>query len=115
MLPLARWRRMRSNEGDTVVIAGDSFALDDAGARAQACQGLDNQREAMGEVVARTAIEAYPLAVLAGNDAKAVMLDFVQPLAAGRQSCGFCRKARRDEPRREGSLRHVGPNKIVQQ
>src|SRR5215813_4608658 len=41
--------------GHAVVIAGDSFAVDDAGARAQACQRLDDQREAASEVVARTA------------------------------------------------------------
>src|SRR5262249_62011217 len=35
----------RSN---AVVIAGDRFAIDDAGARAQACQRLDDQREATG-------------------------------------------------------------------
>ena len=28
--------------GNAVVIAGDSFAIDDAGARAQACQRLDD-------------------------------------------------------------------------
>jgi hypothetical protein len=38
---------------------------------------------------------------------KAVVLDFVQPLAAGRQLIGFCWKARRDEPGREGTLQHV--------
>jgi hypothetical protein len=32
--------------GNTVVIAGDSFAVDDAGPRAQAGQRLDDQREA---------------------------------------------------------------------
>jgi len=32
------------------------------------------------------------------------MLDLVQPLAAGRQFIGFGRKARRDEPGREGTL-----------
>src|SRR5262249_54020959 len=37
---------------NAVVIAGDSFAIDDAGARAQACQRLDDQREATGEIVA---------------------------------------------------------------
>src|SRR5262245_1510639 len=74
--------------GDTVVIAGDSFAVDDAGARAQACQRLDDQREAASEVIARTAVEPHPLAVLAGNDAKAIVLDLVQPLAAGRQLIG---------------------------
>jgi hypothetical protein len=45
-----------------VVIAGDCLAVDDARARAQACQRLDDQR---------------------------VVLDFVQPLAAGRQLIGF--------------------------
>ena len=37
---------------------------------------------AAGEVVARTAVEPHLRAVLARNDAEAVMLDFVQPLAA---------------------------------
>ena len=59
--------------GHAVVIAGDSFAVDDAGARAQACQRLDDQREAAGEVIAGTAIEPHSLAVLAGNDAEAVV------------------------------------------
>ena len=43
-------------------------------------------------------------AFLAGNDAEAVMLDFVQPLAARGQLIGFGREARRDEPGREGTL-----------
>jgi hypothetical protein len=34
------------------------------------------------------------------RDAKAVVLDLVQPLAALGQFCGFDRKARRDEPGR---------------
>jgi hypothetical protein len=84
----------RSN---AVVIAGDSFAIDNAGARAQACQCLDDQREAMGEIVARTAIEPHSLAILAGDDAEAVMLDLVQPSVAGRQRVGFGGEARRDE------------------
>jgi hypothetical protein len=46
--------------GNAVVIAGDGFAIDDAGARAQACQRLDDQREAMEEIVARTGVEAHP-------------------------------------------------------
>src|SRR5262249_50054541 len=75
--------------GDAVVIAGDSLAIDDAGAGAPPGEGLDDQRKATGEVVARTAIEPHSRAVLAGNDAKAVVLDFVQPLAAGRQLIGF--------------------------
>src|SRR5262245_41518635 len=68
--------------GDADVIAGDSFAIDDARARAQACQRLNDQREAAGEVVARTAVQPHLCAVFAGNDAEAVMFDFVQTLVA---------------------------------
>jgi hypothetical protein len=93
--------------GDAVVIARDSFSIDDAGARAQAGQRLDDQREAMGEVIARTAIEPHARAVLPGNNPKAIMLDLVQPLAARGQLIGFGRKARRDEPGREGTLGHA--------
>src|SRR5215510_14645137 len=89
--------------GHAVVIAGNRVAIDDAGARAQACQRVYDQREAAGEVVARTAIEPHPLAVPAGNDAEAVVLDLVQPLAARGQLIGFGWEARRDESGREGA------------
>jgi hypothetical protein len=36
------------------------------------------------------------------------VLDFVQPLAAGRQFIGFGWEARRDEAGREGTLQHAG-------
>src|SRR5262245_47129225 len=75
--------------GNAVVIAGDSFAVDDAGAGAQACHRLNDQREAMGEIVARTAIEPHLCAILAGNDAEAVVLDLMQPLPDGIRR--FCR------------------------
>jgi hypothetical protein len=65
--------------GNAVVIAGDGFAVDDAGARAQVGDCFDDQREAAGEVVAGTAVEPHLRASLAGNNAEAVMLDFVQP------------------------------------
>src|SRR5262249_3939765 len=83
----------RSN---AVVIAGDSLAVDDAGARAQASQRLDNQREAAGEIVAWRLYNLTCAPVLRGNDAKAVMLDLMQPLAAGGQLIGFGWEARRD-------------------
>jgi hypothetical protein len=59
-----------------------------------------DQREAVGEIVAWTAVEPHLHALLAGNDAEAVVLDLVQPLAAGRQLVSLGRKARRDEPGR---------------
>jgi hypothetical protein len=39
----------------------------------------------MGEVIAGAAIEAHLCAILASDDAEAVVLDLVQPLAARRQ------------------------------
>ena len=62
----------------------------------------------MGEVIAGAAVEPHLRAVLAGDDAEAVMLDFMQPLAAGWQLVGFGWEARRDEPGRQGTLQHVG-------
>ena len=60
-------------------------AVDDARARAQAAQRLDDQREATSEVVAGTAIEPHLRALLAGDNPKVVVFDLVQPLAAGWQ------------------------------
>jgi len=54
-----------------------------------------------------TAVEPNLRASLAGNDAKAIVLDLMQPLAAGRQLIGFGWEARRDEPGRESTLQHV--------
>ena len=45
--------------GNAVVIAGDSFAVDDAGAGAEPGERIDDQREAVGEVIARTAVEPH--------------------------------------------------------
>src|SRR5260370_38927844 len=57
--------------------------LDDARARAKAGQRINDQRKAMGEVIAGTAIEPHSRALLTGNDAKAIVLDLVQPLCHG--------------------------------
>ena len=89
--------------GNDFVIAGDSFAVDDAGARPQPGERINDQREAVGEVIARTAVEPHLRASLAGNDAEAVMLNLVQPMAAGRQLIGSGWEARSDEPAREGA------------
>src|SRR5262249_59513513 len=60
-----------------------------------------------GLALAGTTIEPPPPASLAGNDAEAVMFDFMQPLAAGGQLIGFGRETRRDEPGPEGTLQHA--------
>ena len=56
--------------GNAVVIAGDRFAVDDAGARAQPGERINDQGKAIGQIIARTAIEPHLRAVLARNDAE---------------------------------------------
>jgi hypothetical protein len=50
---------------------------------------LDDQRETTGEIVARTAIQPHARAVLPGDNPNTIVLDLMQPLAAGRQFIGF--------------------------
>jgi hypothetical protein len=90
---------------DAIVITGNRLAVDDARARTQANQRLDNQWEAIGEIIAGTAVEPHLRAVLPGDDPKAIVLDLMQPLAAGRQLISLAWEARRDEPGREGTHR----------
>jgi hypothetical protein len=68
----------RSN---AVVIARDSFSIDDAGARAQAGQRFDDQRETMCKVIAGTAVEPNAWSVLAGNDPRPDKQNRVMPRA----------------------------------
>jgi hypothetical protein len=70
--------------GNAVVIASHGLTIDDAGARARAGQRIDDQREGVGEIIAGTAVEPHARPVLSSDNAKTVMLDLVQPLAAVR-------------------------------
>jgi hypothetical protein len=72
-------------QSDAVVITGNRLAVDDAGARAQAGQCLDDQREAIGEIIAGAAVEPHLRAVLSGDDSKAIVLDLMQPLVCVRR------------------------------
>ena len=78
----------------------------DAGARAQPRQRLDDQREAVGQVVAGATLEPHASAVLARDDSEAVVLDFVQPDLLARRLRRFGRKAWRDEA---GGGRGIAP------
>jgi hypothetical protein len=69
----------------SILVARDRLAVDKAGPGAQLGDRLYDERESVGQVIARPAVELHPFAVLAGDDAKAVMLDFVQPLLARRR------------------------------
>jgi hypothetical protein len=60
--------------GNAVVIAGDCLAVDDARARAQVRHRLNDQREAVGEIISRTAVEAHPWAIFPGDNPKSIML-----------------------------------------
>jgi len=73
---------------DPVVTARHRLAVDDAGARAQPSEGLDDEREALGQVIARPAVELHPPAVLAGDHAEAVVLDLVQPPPRRKSAAG---------------------------
>ena len=68
---------------DPVVAAHHCLPVDDTGLRAQLSHCLDDEREAIGENIARSAVEPHALARLASNDPEAVVLDFVQPDGAG--------------------------------
>jgi hypothetical protein len=57
----------------------------------------------MCQVVTRTAVEPHPFALLASDNAEAIMLDFVQPQRPGGWLGGFGRKARCDEADGEGT------------
>jgi hypothetical protein len=72
-----------THERDLALATRHRLAVDDAGARAQLGERPDDQREAVGEVVARPAVELHPVAALAGDDPEAVVLDLVQPIIAG--------------------------------
>jgi hypothetical protein len=82
-----------------IVAAGDSLAVDDAGARAQARDGIHDQREAVRQVIAGATVEFHALTVLARDDAEAVVLDLVNPRAAARRLFGLGGKAGRNEAR----------------
>jgi hypothetical protein len=56
----------------------------------------------IGQVVPRSAIEPHALAVLASDDAEAVVLDLVQPRVAGWRLRSFGGQAWRDEAERQG-------------
>jgi hypothetical protein len=58
---------------------------------------LNNEREAIGEIIAGSAVELDPTADLAGDNPKPIMFDFVQPRFAGWRVRGFGGQAGGDE------------------
>src|SRR6516164_5647445 len=98
--------------GNAVVIASDSFAIDDAGARTQASQSIDDQRKATGEIIARAAVEPHSRALLPSNNPKAMCLISCRHWPPDGSFVVLMGKARRDEPGREGTLQHAEQIKL---
>jgi hypothetical protein len=92
--------------GDTIIPARDRFPVDNAGPGPQPREGLDNQREASSQIIARPAVEPDPVALLAGNNPEPIMLDFVQPYRPERWLRGTGWEARRNKARRQNTRRH---------
>jgi hypothetical protein len=80
-----------------VVAAGDGLPVDDAGARAQVLQPVHDQGEAVRRVATVAAVELDPVAVLPGDDPKAVVLDLMPPYAASGRLFGLRWQAWQDE------------------
>src|SRR5262249_15130230 len=84
-----------------VVVTGDRLTVDDTGARAQAEQRLDDKRKALGQAVAWTAVEPHMIAVPARHEAKAVVLDLMQPDRPRGRAVGLRGQAWGDEAGRQ--------------
>jgi hypothetical protein len=95
--------------------AAHRLPVDDARPSAQPHQRLDDQAEAIGQVVAGAAIESDTVAVLAGDDAEAVVLDLVQPCVPAGRLRRFGRQAGRDEAVRQGHASAIGSGGLKHQ
>jgi hypothetical protein len=65
--------------------------------RTQPRQRLDDQREAVREVVPWSAVEPHAHTLLAGDDAEAVVFDLVQPPSPSGRFCGWAWARRQPE------------------
>ena len=82
---------------DAVLAASNRLPINDAGPRAQLGQCLDNERKPIGQVIARTAVELYPIAGFASNNPEAIVLNLVEPCLARGRSWGSRWEARPNE------------------
>ena len=88
----------RIEVGQPVLLADHGLAIDQERCRLEAASGLDNPGEAVGPIVAALGEAADPRAFPAHHQPEAVMLDFVNPLRAGRWPCDLRRSARFNKP-----------------
>jgi hypothetical protein len=93
---------------EAALVDHDDLAIDEAGLDRQACDGIDDAREAVGEVVAIAREQTHALAIAPRQDAEAVVLDLMNPPGAGGRLLGGFGKAGRDggPVSREGGTTH---------
>lgn len=79
--------------GDAIDAQQHRLAVEDEGAGAVPQRGLDDQRVAVGPVVAVAGDQPDALAVMLNYQAVAIVLDFVKPFRADRNLGSECRDA----------------------
>ena len=79
---------------ETIIVAGDRFAIDQARPSRQRCHGRSGQRKPFSEVVAIASDETNTGGVAPGHDAEAVVLNLVNLVRAARRHFGRGRQAR---------------------
>jgi hypothetical protein len=92
-----------------IPITGHRFTIDQAGTHLKPVNGLDDERIARCPIVSVPGWQADADRVSARHQATAVMLDFVNPLRAGRRSVGWVWEGGIDEAGRcsAGAQQHV--------
>ena len=77
-------------------MAHDGFALDQAGPHRQLCDRCRGEEEAIGEVITSAGAQGDAADVALGEDAKAVVLDLVNPAGPGRWLLGRAGQVKRE-------------------
>jgi hypothetical protein len=94
---------MKSRVGGSRMQAGKRAGARLPSSVSSASAREQSRRAAVGQIIAGATVEPNPVAILAGDDPEAIVLDLMQPPLAGRRLLGFGRQARLDEPGRQGT------------
>ena len=95
---------------ESVLVAGDCFAINQAGSRLEPVHGLDDERVARCPVVPVAGEQPDAGDVAPDHHAESVVLDLVNPTGAGRRAIGAGWQAGRNEGVRGSMQYHVGGN-----
>src|SRR5438094_6397384 len=76
------------------LVAGDGLPIDQAGGGFKRAQRLDDEREAFGPVVPIAGEKPHSSGAAPRQEPEAIVLDFVNPIAAGRRPLDRDRQAR---------------------